>query len=123
MLLENPIFKFVVFAGVILTLFFFGFSYLYFEKFLTEQEISITVINKERFGSEEGKYLIFTPDKVFENFDNFYHRKTNAEIIYRKLERSITYRVKVVGFYLPSLHRLRNITEVIETEIKKESKP
>ena len=121
MLLENPIFKFVIFAAAILTLFFFGFTYLYFEKFLTEKEISITVINKEKFGNEEGKYLIFTPNEVFENFDSFYHRKTNAEVIYRKLQMGVTYRVKVVGFYIPGLHRLRNITEVVGTEIKKES--
>jgi len=112
-----------IFVAIILSLFFLGFSYLFFEKFLTEKQISLTVINKEKFGNEEGRYLIFTPDEVFENSDSFYHRKTNAEIIYRKLERGVTYRVKVVGFYLPGLPRLRNITEVLGTEIKKESKP
>lgn len=123
MVLKNPMFKLVIFVAIILSLFFLGFSYLFFEKFLTEKEISLTVINKEKFGNEEGRYLIFTPDEVFENSDSFYHRKTNAEIIYRKLERGVTYRVKVVGFYLPCLPRLRNITEVLGTEIKKESKP
>ena len=123
MVLKNPMFKMAIFVAIILSLFFLGFSYLFFEKFLTEKEISLTVINKEKFGNEEGRYLIFTPDEVFENSDSFYHRKTNAEIIYRKLERGVTYRVKVVGFYLPGLPRLRNITEVLGTEIKKESKP
>ena len=123
MVLKNPMFKMAIFVAIILSLFFLGFSYLFFEKFLTEKQISLTVINKEKFGNEEGRYLIFTPDEVFENSDSFYHRKTNAEIIYRKLERGVTYRVKVVGFYLPGLPRLRNITEVLGTEIKKESKP
>ena len=123
MVLKNPMFKMAIFVAIILSLFFLGFSYLFFEKFLTEKEISLTVINKEKFGNEEDRYLIFTPDEVFENSDSFYHRKTNAEIIYRKLERGVTYRVKVVGFYLPGLPRLRNITEVLGTEIKKESKP
>jgi hypothetical protein len=118
MILENPMFKLSIFLATIFAIFFLGFSYLFFEKLLTEKEISITVINKEKFGIEEGKYLIFTPDEVFENSDSFYHRKTNAEIIYRKLERGVKYRVKVVGVYLPGLPRLRNITEVLGTEIK-----
>ena len=123
MVIENPMFRLAVFAATVFSIFFLGFSYLFFEKLLTEKEISITVINKEKFGTEEDKYLIFTPDEVFENSDNFYHRKTNSEIIYRKLERGVTYRVKVAGVYLPGLPRLRNITEVIGTEIKKENKP
>lgn len=123
MVIENPMFKLAIFAATIFSIFFLGFSYLFFEKFLTEKEICITVINKEKFGIEEDKYLIFTPEEVFENSDSFYHRKTNAEIIYRKLERGITYRVKVVGVYMPGLPRLRNITEVVGTEIKKDGKP
>ncbi len=122
MVLENPMFKLSIFVAIIFSLFFLGFSYLFFEKSLTEKEISITVINKEKFGNEEGRYLIFTPEEVFENSDNFYHRKTNADTVYKKLERGVRYRVKVVGVYLPGIRRLRNITEVLGTEIKKESK-
>jgi len=122
MVLENPMFKLSIFVAIIFSLFFLGFSYLFFEKSLTEKEISITVINKEKFGNEEGRYLIFTPEEVFENSDNFYHRKTNADMVYNKLERGVRYRVKVVGVYLPGIRRLRNITEVLGTEIKKESK-
>ena len=122
MVLENPMFKLAIFFAIIFSLFFLGFSYLFFEKSLTEKEISITVINKEKFGNEEGRYLIFTPEEVFENSDNFYHRKTNADMVYKKLERGVRYRVKVVGVYLPGIRRLRNITEVLGTEIKKEGK-
>lgn len=122
MVLENPAFKLAIFFAIIFSLLFLGFSYLFFEKPLTEKEIVITVINKEKFGSEEDKYLIFTPEEVFENSNNFYYRKTDADIIYKKLERGVTYRVKVVGVYLPGLPRLRNITEVLGTEIRKESK-
>jgi len=122
MVLENPMFKLSIFVAIIFSLFFLGFSYLFFEKSLTEKEISITVINKEKFGNEEGRYLIFTPEEVFENSDNFYHRKTNADMVYKKLERGVRYRVKVVGVYLPGIRRLRNITEVLGTEIKKEGK-
>ena len=122
MVLENPMFKLSIFVAIIFSLFFLGFSYLFFEKSLTEKEISITVINKEKFGNEKGRYLIFTPEEVFENSDNFYHRKTNADMVYKKLERGVRYRVKVVGVYLPGIRRLRNITEVLGTEIKKEGK-
>jgi len=122
MVLENPMFKLSIFVAIIFSLFFLGFSYLFFEKSLTEKEISITVINKEKFGNEEGRYLIFTPEEVFENSDNFYHRKTNADMVYKKLERGVRYRVKVVGVYLPGIRRLRNITEVLGAEIKKEGK-
>jgi len=122
MVLENPMFKLSIFVAIIFSLFFLGFSYLFFEKSLTEKEISITVINKEKFGNEEGRYLIFTPEEVFENSDNFYHRKTNADMVYNKLKRGVRYRVKVVGVYLPGIRRFRNITEVLGTEIKKESK-
>ncbi len=117
MVVENPMFRLAVFAAVLISLFIIGFSYLFFEKLLTEKEIVITVINKEKFGTEEGKYLIFTPDEVFENSNRFYHRKTNADIIYAKLERGLKYRVNVVGVYLPGLPRLRNITEVVGKEI------
>jgi len=72
--------------------------YYLHQKLLTEKEISITVINKEKFGIEEGKYLIFTPDEVFENSDKFYHGKTNADLNYKKLETVVTIRVKVGGF-------------------------
>ena len=123
MVLENPMFKLIIFFVTIFTLLFLGFSYLLFEKFLTEKEIIITVINKERFGTEESKYLIFTLDEVFENSNKFYHRKTNSDLIYKKLERGVTYRVKVVGFYLPSIPRLRNIIEVVGTENRTEIRP
>jgi len=119
MVIENKMFHLAVFSSVVIAIIILGISYLFFEKMITEKEIVVTIINKEKFGIEEGKYLIFTPDEVFENSDSFYHRKTNAEIIYRKLERGVTYRVKVVGVYLPGLPRLRNITEVLATEIKK----
>jgi len=115
-------FKFGVFAATVISFFILGISYLFFEKLITEKEIVITVINKEKFGSEEDKYLIFTPYEVFENSNNFFHRKTDADIIFRKLERGVAYRVRVVGIYLPDFGRLRNITEIIGTEVTNTSK-
>lgn len=123
MVVKNAMVKLAIFSLIIFSLFIIGYSYLLFEKPLTEKEIIITVINKERFGTEESKYLIFTTGEVLENSDKFYHRKTNADLIYNKLERGVTYRVKVVGFYLPSIPRLRNIIEVVGTEIRRKTKP
>ncbi len=122
MIVENPMFKFGVIAATVISFFILGISYLFFEKLITEKEIVITVINKEKFGSEEDKYLIFTPYEVFENSNNFFHRKTDADIIFRKLERGVAYRVRVVGIYLPDFGRLRNITEIIGTEVTNTSK-
>lgn len=122
MIVENPLFKFGVFAAIVISFFILCISYLFFEKLITEKEIVITVINKEKFGSEEDKYLIFTPYEVFENSNNFFHRKTDADIMFRKLERGVAYRVRVVGMYIPDLGRLRNITEIISTEVKNVSK-
>lgn len=122
MIVENPLFKFGVLAAIVISFFILCISYLFFEKLITEKEIVITVINKEKFGSEEDKYLIFTPYEVFENSNNFFHRKTDADIMFRKLERGVAYRVRVVGMYIPDLGRLRNITEIISTEVKNVSK-
>lgn len=122
MVIENSMFKFTMLVMTIFSILILGFSYLFFERFLTEEEIIITVVNKEKFGTEDDRYLIFTPEEVFENSNNFYQRKTNAELVYKKLERGITYRVKVVGVYMPGLRRLRNITEVIGPEISRENK-
>jgi hypothetical protein len=120
MVIKNAMFKLAMFAAAIISIFLISLSYLFFEKLISEKEIVITIINKEKFGTEEGKYLIFTPDEVFENFNRFYHRKTNADEVYDKLERGLKYRVKVVGVYLPGIPRLRNITEVIRTELRSE---
>lgn len=119
MVIENPMYKLAVAVSIVIFTVSLFISYLFFEKYLTEKEIVITVINKERFGSEVEKYLIFTPDEVFQNSNNMFHRKTNADFIYRKLERGVKYRVKVVGIYVPGIFKLRNITEIVGVELSK----
>ncbi|NWF88775.1 MAG: hypothetical protein HXY50_04845 [Ignavibacteriaceae bacterium] len=119
MVVDNPIFRFTVFISTVLLISFFTIAYLFAERYLTEDEITITVINKEKFGNEDGQYLIFTPNEVFKNFNSVYHRKTNADLLFNKLEMGVSYRVKVVGLYLPSILKLRNITEIIGTDISK----
>ena len=66
---------FIGFAIVSITLI---VGYLFFEPFLTKTEEVITVINKERWGDERGRYFIFTQDEVFVNENNYYHSKDNA---------------------------------------------
>lgn len=117
MVIKNFIMKLASSALVILIIFGFALTYLLFEKSLTEETIKITVINKEKFVGESGRYLIFTPNEVFENSDNVFYGKTNSDQLFNKLERGVTYRVKVAGLYIPSLNRFRNITEVIGVEV------
>jgi hypothetical protein len=92
------------------------YGYLFFERFLTEKEVTITVTNSEKFGDEGGSYLIFTPDEVFEDENNYYHDKHNAAEVFNKLQKGRTYKVKVVSFYWPSLPHFRNIIEVVNEE-------
>lgn len=114
MLLKNHIVKLLAFAAKLSVLIAILFVYLFFEKFITEREITITVTSKAKFGDEVGKYLVFTPNEVFQNSDTFFYRKTRAEKLDKMLLTGGSYKVKVVGIYIPTFNRLRNITEVIE---------
>lgn len=112
MIVSSKIVKLSVLAGIVIILFVIVFGYLFFEPYITEDEITITVINKERFGSERGKYLIFTENEVFQNSDNYYHNKSNADELYPYFRPGSNYRVKVVGVYWPSIPRFRNIVAI-----------
>ena len=91
------------------------FGYLFFEPFLTETEETITVVNMEKWSGEHGKYFIFTKNEVFLNSDNYYQDKHNADMIYSKFHKGYTYKVKVVGLYIPFIPRFRNIVQILET--------
>lgn len=112
MIISSKIVKLSVLAGIIIILFVIVFGYIFFEPYLTEDEITITVINKERFGNERGKYFIFTTDEVFTNSDNYYHNKSNADKLYPYFRAGADYRVKVVGVYWPFFPRFRNIVSI-----------
>lgn len=117
MVIQNAMFKLILIGGLLFSICLILYSYLFLEKYLTEKEIIITVLNKERFGNEEGMYLIFTNEEVFQNSNNLYHQKSDSDQIYQKLERGVKYRIKVVGIYIPGLPRFRNIVKVIGTEV------
>jgi len=106
------LYRVAVFFGFITAIIILIFGYLFFEPFLTKTEEVITITAKERWGDEAGKYFIFTDDEVFENVNNYYHNKDNADEIFKLFKLGYTYRVTVVGVYLPFLPRFRNILNI-----------
>jgi len=108
-----------MFFGFIIVLLAIIFGYLFFEPYLTEKEEVITIINKERWGNEPGKYFIFTDKEVFLNANDYYQNKENADKLYKMMQIGFTYRVKVVGIYMPFIPRFRNIINVISTSSTK----
>lgn len=110
-----------IIIGLIIIITSLIFGYLFFERFLTEKQVTITVINSEKFGDEPGRYLIFTKDEVFEDVNNYYHDKHNATEVFKKLEKGRTYIVKVVSFYWPNLPHFRNIIDVVSENFSEEN--
>jgi hypothetical protein len=109
------LYRLAVFLGFVSAILILIFGYLFFEPFLTKTEEVITVINTERWGNERGKYFIFTDYEVFTNVNDYYHNKDNADDIYKMFKVGFTYRVMVVGVYMPFLPRFRNILNIIES--------
>jgi hypothetical protein len=106
--------KLSVFFGVIIILTILLFGFLFFEPFLTETEEVVTVINKEKWMGESGRYFIFTENEVFLNVNNYFFNDTATTEIYTMFRNGFTYKVKVVGLYLPFIPRFRNIMSIIE---------
>jgi hypothetical protein len=100
--------------GVIIVLCIIVFGFVFFEPFFTEEVIDITVINKERWTGEKGRYFIFSDKEVFLNENNYYHNKSNADELYPLFNRGDSYRIKVVGLYIPFMPRFRNIVNIME---------
>ncbi len=114
MMLSEKFFKVSVMLGFFIVLLVLLFGYLFFEPFLTEETITIRVINKAKFGNEIGKHFVFTEDEVFLNSDNYYQSKENADELDKIIYTGSNFKVKVVGVYIPWLPRFRNITKVLE---------
>ena len=114
MMLSEGFSRLSAMIGFLIILLILLFGYLFFEPFLTEETITIKVINKSQFGNETGKYFVFTDEEVFYNDNNYYQSKENADELNEKIYPGTTYRVKVVGVYLPWLPRFRNITKILE---------
>jgi len=100
--------------GVLIVLCIIVFGFVFFEPFFTEEVIDIKVINKERWTGEKGRYFIFSDKEVFLNENNYYHNKSNADELYPLFNRGDSYKVKVVGLYIPFVPRFRNIVNIME---------
>ncbi|HQI40470.1 MAG: hypothetical protein B6D44_03410 [Ignavibacteriales bacterium UTCHB2] len=114
MVLSESFFKLSAMAGFIIILLVILFGYLFFEPYITEDTVTIKVINKAQFGNESGKYFVFTEDEVFSNSNNYYQNKENADELNQQIYPGSTYKVKVVGIYIPWLPRFRNIISILE---------
>ena len=107
--------KFSTFFGIIIVLCVIVFGFIFFEPIFTEEVIDIKVVNKEKWSGEKGKYFVFTDKEVFLDENNYYHNnKTNADEIYPMFKAGNSYKVKVVGLYIPFIPRFRNILTVLE---------
>jgi len=114
MVLSESFFRLSAMAGFIIILLVILFGYLFFEPYITEDTVTIKVINKAQFGNESGKYFVFTEDEVFSNSNNYYQNKENADDLNQQIYPGSTYKVKVVGIYIPWLPRFRNIISILE---------
>ncbi|HMN24154.1 MAG: hypothetical protein IT276_16965 [Ignavibacteriaceae bacterium] len=114
MMISEGFFRLSAMLGFVIVLIILLFGYLFFEPFLTEDTISIKVINKSQFGNEPEKYFVFTENEVFYNSNNYYQNKENADELNAKIYPGTSYKVNVVGIYLPWLPRFRNITKILE---------
>jgi len=108
------IFRSPIFFGFVIVMIVLIFGYIFFEPFITETEEVITVINTERWGTEKEKNFIFTDDEVFINTNDYYHNKDNADELFVRLKPGYTYKVKIVGVYIPFLPHFRNIIDIID---------
>lgn len=113
-MLSQGFFKLSAMIGFVIVILILLFGYLFFEPFLTEDTITIKVINKAQFGNEPGKFFVFSEDEVFYNSNNYYQSKENADDLNDKIYPGTTYKVKVIGIYLPWLPRFRNIIKILE---------
>jgi len=109
--------KISIIIGVVAILCIFIFGFVFFEPTFTEEVIDINVVSKEKWAGERGKYFIFTDSEVFLNENNYYHNnKTNADDLFPIFKEGSSYKVKVVGLYIPFIPRFRNILTIIDKE-------
>ena len=107
--------KISTFLGILVVLCIIVFGFIFLEPFFTEKVVDITVVNKAQWAGEKGKYFIFTNKEVFLNENNYYHNnKTNADELYPIFKEGNSYKVKVVGLYIPFIPRFRNILTILE---------
>ena len=80
----------------------------------TVDEVIFTINKTERTGGDNGKYLIFTDNGVYENTDSLFWLKWNSSDIYNEIEKQKTYKAKVYGFRIGFLSWYKNIISIDE---------
>ena len=104
--------------GVVIVVTVIGFSMLIFEKFITQKTITIKIalVEKKTIRSGDVYYLIYTENEIFENRNNYFHGKQNANELGINFKNGKSYKVKVVGYNfgvkLPFFLKHRNILDV-----------
>ncbi len=106
--------------GLLIVAMIIFFSALFFERYLSEKTVDITVSKIEKVITQDNEryYLIHTKNEIFYNRDHYFHHKSNANELNRKMKPKGKYRVKVVGFNfgtkIPLFLDRRNIMEIVE---------
>ena len=113
-MISSYMFRISIFVSIIIVIASILFGYLFFEPFLTEKVEIITVTNTQKWVNESGKYFIFTEDEVFLNANDYYQNKTNADELFPLFKKGYTYKVTVIGLYVPFIPRFRNIKSILE---------
>lgn len=103
-----------IFFSIVIVILIIWWGYFYFERYLTETEIEITVVNTAKYPDEPGKYFIFTPHEVFLNENNSWQDKYNADELFTQLQKGGKYKVKVAGKHIPYISEFRNIIEIVD---------
>ncbi len=116
---------FKLFSGLLVVILVIGVVAYYFESFITEEKIEITVTNVNELTAPDGSkyYLVHTKDEIFENRNYQRHNKDNAAMVAKELKAGGKYKVTVVGFdfgiHLPLFLEHRNIIDVVDkVEVK-----
>lgn len=81
--------------------------------YLTYDEVTAKVIDKERItGKESSYYLIFTEGETFKNADSLVYFKFNSSDLYGLIKEGDTYKFGVYGWRIPVFSAYRNIVKV-----------
>lgn len=111
-----------LFFGLLVVVAIIAAGALFFESFITEEELTIKIelVDKVVTKDNETYYLVYTKDEVFENRNNYFHKKENAESLNQKIKEGQKYRVRVVGYSwgikLPFFTEHRNIIDIVEED-------
>lgn len=83
--------------------------------YMNEQELTVTIDDKERIvGNKSSYYLIFTDTGSFKISDQFFYWKFNSSDLYGGLKRKSKYKITTHGYRIPFLSSYPNIEKYQE---------